>query len=236
MIDHPHAVDLVALYVLDALEPAERDAFERQLQSCEQCATELADYADLVAQLTPDEPAPAHLWDRIAAEIHQEDANADVVDLTGRRPRRVWKGLLSVAAAAALVVASALGIQRFTGDDLLGEPAVVAAAEEAAARNGSLVADFLVGETTVARVIVTAEGQGFVVPTDELETIDTDRTYQLWVVNTEEAVISAGVLGNEPAAATFTWTGDIAGFALTREVAGGVVSSEGDVVSVITDI
>jgi hypothetical protein len=55
------------------------------------------------------------------------------------------------------------------------------------------------------------------------------------VINDIEDVISAGVLGNEPAPATFTWTGDTTGFALTREVAGGVVSSAGDVVSVITD-
>ena len=43
----------------------------------------------------------------------------------------------------------------------------------------------------------------------------------------------AGVLGNEPVPSRFTWTDDVAGFALTREVAGGVVSSEGDVVSVV---
>jgi hypothetical protein len=48
-------------------------------------------------------------------------------------------------------------------------------------------------------------------------------------------VISAGVLGNNPEPATFTWTGDVSGFALTREVAGGVISSAGDVVSVIED-
>lgn len=36
--------------------------------------------------------------------------------------------------------------------------------------------------------------------------------------------------------ATFTWTGEVTGFAPTREVAGGVVSSEGDVVSVIADL
>lgn len=46
-------------------------------------------------------------------------------------------------------------------------------------------------------------------------------------------MISAGVLGNDPRPERFTGTGEVAGFALTRERAGGVVSSEGDVVSVI---
>jgi hypothetical protein len=43
------------------------------------------------------------------------------------------------------------------------------------------------------------------------------------------------VLGNRPGPSTFTWTGEVTGFALTREIAGGVVSSAGDVVAVITD-
>lgn len=64
--------------------------------------------------------------------------------------------------------------------------------------------------------------------------IETSRTYQLWVINDTEDVISAGVLGNDPAPALFTSTGDVAGFALTREVAGGVVSSEGGVGALIT--
>jgi hypothetical protein len=56
------------------------------------------------------------------------------------------------------------------------------------------------------------------------------------VINDTDDVISAGVLGPEPAPSTFRWSGPIAGFALTREVAEGVVSSAGDVVSVIADL
>ena len=52
------------------------------------------------------------------------------------------------------------------------------------------------------------------------------------MITPAELAISAGVLGNEPGAARFSWAGDVAGFALTREVSGGVVSSEGDSVSV----
>lgn len=40
---------------------------------------------------------------------------------------------------------------------------------------------------------------------------------------------------SDPAPATFTWTDETTGFALTRVLAGGVVTSAGDVVSVITD-
>jgi hypothetical protein len=51
-------------------------------------------------------------------------------------------------------------------------------------------------------------------------------------VTPDEQVISAGVLGSDPAPSRFTWSGDVAGFALSREVAGGVESTAGDVVSV----
>ena len=68
------------------------------------------------------EPPPADLWDRIAAEIDQEqvpapatqDAVAPVVPITGRRRRAWWVGL-GVAAAAVVVVVT-LAITR-RGDD-----------------------------------------------------------------------------------------------------------------------
>lgn len=50
--------------------------------------------------------------------------------------------------------------------------------------------------------------------------------------NTED-VISAGILGSRPAPVIFSCTRRVTGFAHAREVAGGPVSSAGDVVSAI---
>jgi glucose-6-phosphate 1-dehydrogenase len=80
-------------------------------------------------------------------------------------------------------------------------------------------------------VVLTSDGEGFVIPSD-LSPLDEERTYQLWVLTPDELPISAGVLGNDPAPSRFTWSGGVAGFALTREVAGDVESTAGDVVSV----
>ena len=77
---------------------------------------------------------------------------------------------------------------------------------------------------------LTAAGEGFILPRG-LEPLADDRTYQLWVVTADRLVISAGVLGPDPEPSRFTWAGTVAGFALTREAAGGVVSSAGDVVA-----
>jgi anti-sigma-K factor RskA len=137
-----------------------------------------------------------------------------------------------VAALTALVLGVVAIFQAVEMNELSGPEGVVAAAEAAADEPGAIVADLDSPTGTVARIVLSADGEGFVVPGD-LETLEDDRTYQLWVITPGETAISAGVLGNEPAPARFTWTGDVAGFALSREVAGGVVSSAGDVVSVV---
>lgn len=233
-MEHDQLMDLVPLYALDALDGAELTEFESHLETCQACAAELAVHQSVTAGFTPDEPAPTHAWDRIAKEISESGAPAEVETLSERRRARDWRLTLvaSVAALAALVLGVVAIFQAVEMNELSGPEGVVAAAEAAADEPGAIVADLDSPTGTLARIVLSADGEGFVVPAD-LETLEDDRTYQLWVITPGETAISAGVLGNEPAPARFTWTGDVAGFALTREVAGGVVSSAGDVVSVV---
>ena len=227
--------DLVALYALDALDAEERDDFERHLQSCADCEASLEEHRSATTALVPDTPASDATWERISSAIatQADDRAGEVVPLRRDFSNTVWKAVAGIAAVAALVFAgfALLG----GGLDPTSSEGIVAAAEDVAAEPGTFVGDFLVEDVSVARVVLSSDGRGFVIPTEDLVPLDPERTYQLWVINDIEDVISAGVLGNDPAPATFTWTGDTTGFALTREVAGGVVSSAGDVVSVITD-
>lgn len=140
--------------------------------------------------------------------------------------------MTAVAAALALVLGVVTVVQRQELAEMAGPQGIIAAAEDAAATPGAIVGDFTTESGVVGRVILTPDGEGYILPTD-LEPLPSDRTYQLWVITSDEVVISAGVLGNDPGPARFTWTGEVAGFALTREVAGGVISSAGDVVSVV---
>lgn len=229
MNDHQWA-ESVALYALDALEGRELSEFENHLETCEICRVELDEYRAVASTLVRDESASDETWHLIQATIR--DQTLDHGTEPGVESNR-W-GWVAVAAAVALVLGGFLGWQLATDGD--ASENIVAEADQAASDPGSIVADFLVEDVAVAQVVLTADGRGYVIPTDDLVELDDDRTYQLWVINEAEDVISAGVLGAQPAPATFTWTGDIAGFALTREVAGGVVSSAGDVVSVITDV
>ncbi len=232
---HDQLFELVPLYAIDALEGEEREEFEAHLATCAECAAELAVQRSTVSAMVPDGPAPAGVWDRIAAEIGAPaDPAGEVADLDDRRSRsgRRFAWLAGVAAVVVLVLGSIAVFQALQVDELTGPEAVIAAAEAAADEPGSIVAELESPDGVVAQVVLTSDGEGFLIPAN-MESLGDDRTYQLWVITPEEAAISAGVLGNEPVPARFTWSGDVAGFALTREVAGGVESSAGDVVSVV---
>lgn len=239
MTDHSRTIELIPLYALDALETSEVAEIEAHLRDCDRCAAELDAYRSVTSEMVPDEPAPEHLWDRIqgAIETTGSPSSATIHDFAAEREKRAnpFMWVMAAAAVVAFVFGGVLVGQRLVTNDLNTADGVLAAAQAAASAPGSVVREFLVDDVSVARVVLTEDGLGYVIPTDSLDALGSDRTYQLWVLTPDEVAISAGVLGSDPGPATFTWTDDFAGFALTREVAGGVVSSAGDVVSVITD-
>ena len=228
MTSHFEMAELVEVYALDALVGRELDDFESHLESCDLCQAQLDVALTVTASLVPDSEAPNHLWDLIANEIGPTETT--VVEL----PRR--NGLLVALTAIAATLAIALGGVLVAQNNLTPEEVLIASAQTAAEFPDSTVASFVVDGVTVAEVVLTGDGQGYVLPTDALAELDESRTYQLWVINEEERVISGGVLGNAPQVSTFTWTDGVAGFALTREVAGGVEVSEGDVVAIATEV
>jgi anti-sigma-K factor RskA len=228
MMTHNEMMQLVDLYALDALEFHEATEFEAHLPECESCQMELAEARTVTAALVADSAPPTHVWDRILADI--EPVHATVTEL----PRR--RGLFVALSAVAAAVAITLGGVVVASNGLSPEESIVAAAESASTEPGSTVAEFVVDGVTVAEVVLSADGSGYVLPTKSLADLDVGRTYQLWVINEEGSAISGGVLGNAPHASLFTWNDGVSGFALTREVAGGVAVSEGDVVAVVTDV
>ncbi|HUG07963.1 MAG TPA: anti-sigma factor [Acidimicrobiia bacterium] len=228
-------MDLVPLYALDALEGQEQADFVEHLETCSQCLSALDDYQDVAANLVHDQPASEEIWERISSAISTDGATeSKVVPLARPRPNMFWRWTTAVAAVFALVFGAIVIIDNLD-DQGLTSHSIAAAASRVVDQPGTLVGDFFVNEVSVAQVILAGDGRGFVIPTESLDPLDESRTYQLWVINDAEDAISAGVLGNRPEPSTFTWTGKVTGFALTREVAGGVVSSAGDVVAVITE-
>lgn len=222
---------LLGAYALDAVTDEDRRAVERAVAADPGLTAELDDLLRTVAALDDDlagggDEPPERVWRSIAREI---DAGATVVPL--RPASRVRRWFPAVAGAAAVALVAVLGIQTFLqrGEiaDLRNDPLAVAA-EETAAQPGS--ATITLSGDVNADVVLGADGIGFVLA-GGLPGLPADETYQLWAI-VGERIISAGVLGADPGISPFQVSGDVAGFALTIERSGGVVSSEQQPVAV----
>jgi anti-sigma factor RsiW len=163
---------------------------------------------------------------------------ADVVPIGAarRRPRLVAAGAGLVAAAAA-VIALVLGLQVHHLDGQVNAMQAtqnLSTAERAAiAAPGTTRVPLSVpgahGQgSTPATIVLNSAGTGFVIndADDGLARLPADRTYQLWGV-VGSKVISLGLLGSRPGIVPFSVAGShgVSAFAITDEVAGGVVTS-----------
>lgn len=135
MSEHSRHDDLAG-YLIGALEPDERVAFEAHLGSCARCrdeARELGDTTLALAQLAPPFELPAGLAAGVLAAVAAADqpSGSDAGALEARpestaegsaprRRRLAWPRLagLGLAGAAALAAAVVIGIQLGDQDDL----------------------------------------------------------------------------------------------------------------------
>ena len=90
-----HIHELTAGYALDALDPAEREAFEAHLEGCEQCQEELASFWEVTGGLAAaaDGPAPSPaLRERILEAARAEQQNVVPIELAAARLARARGG------------------------------------------------------------------------------------------------------------------------------------------------
>jgi anti-sigma-K factor RskA len=109
--EHDRLHESVGLYVLGALEPAERSEFERHLQSCDECTAEVRSLAEVTAALPHGVPLvdpPASLRHRVMAVTGRAtETPAKVVALPPRPVRaRSWVSTAGWLSAAALTLVS----------------------------------------------------------------------------------------------------------------------------------
>jgi len=203
--------ELTAGYALDALDPAEREAFEAHLEGCEQCREELASFwavtGGLAAAANGPAPSPA-LRERILEAARAEEQN--VVPIAARR--RTSPVLAAVTAIAA-AVAIGLGIYAASLNGQLDDSRAALSAQETAA---AVLAD--ANATTVdmnggsGKVVVDDAGTAVLV-LDALPSAPAGKTYQAWVI-TDNTPVSAGV---------FAPTGDRAVVPIPQTVPAGAV-------------
>ena len=220
-------------YALDAVDDLERAAFDRHLAECEACLLEVAEYRETVTRLAEGSwsvPPP-----RMREQVLARAAATPQLPPHGQRreaPPRWPAGAGSTAAAAAVAVlgAGAAVTTYAVQEQRLGaERAVVAAAQERAARiqsvlaapDAALRAGELTGGGRVTVVVSDTEDAGVVVLADA-PAPGPDRAYQLWVVD-GVTPISVGLLpaGQSQATELIEGVRGRAAFAVSLEPAGG---------------
>lgn len=248
---------LAAPYVLGALEPAERAAFEAHAATCPICHDEvrsLQRVADALARTVPQRtPSPA-----LRARVLGAIAGSGRETFPDRRPRPIATSWWPLAAALVLAVglgAYAWSLQRRLSvlEARLGDAERRASAAQQATIEARRVADRvqiamtvlaapdlaridLAGQSVAPRATARAlwsRQRGMVFTAANLPPVPAGRVYQVWVV-TARAPVSAGLFTPDVSggAATFFETSpDIAAplaVAVTLEPAGGVPAPTGE--------
>jgi anti-sigma factor RsiW len=170
---------LTAAYALDALDEADEQRYEEHLRGCERCREELAALTATATSLAyaVDSPAPPPaLRERILDAARAERSN--VIPF---RPRRFTLALPALAAAAA-VVAVALGAWAFSLQSELDETRAALARQDDAAE---VLADPNARSVSLAgaegRLVVAAGGPAALVISG-LDPAPTGHGYEMWVI------------------------------------------------------
>jgi anti-sigma-K factor RskA len=216
--------ELSAGYALDALEPAERDAFEAHLASCPECQQDLAAFWEVTGALAvaaePRAPSP-ELRDRILADARAEKQT--VVSLDSRR--RLPPALATITAIAA-AVAIGLGFYALSlNNDLDASRAALVAQQNTAAVLADPAATTVALQSGSGRLVVGSDGDAVLVLND-LPAAPAGKTYQAWVVEGQTPV-SAGTFASTAGQAIVPITQTVpdgAVVAVTVEPAGGATA------------
>ncbi len=251
---HDQIGEQTGLYVLGALTPSERQAFEAHLATCPSCAAEVRGFAavaDALGETTPGaDPSP---------DVRRQLLNRLAATSISAPPAPTRGGWL--AAAASIVLAVALGAYasqlrsrvslletrlreatfRADGTERQLADARRTAFEAQTARTVLTAPDLaridLAGQAAAPRAAARAfwsRSNGLVFTASNLPAPPAGRVYQLWVLSAQPAPISAGLVtpdANGLVNAMFRTPTDIpapVAMAVTLEPAGGVPSPTGD--------
>lgn len=239
-MNHSEIQEVLGAYALDAIDTEERAVIEEHLDTCEECRAVVGAHLETAGMLAA-EPAqpPERVWEGIKDVIRDDDQSAPtpMVRPPTRRSPWVIRGAAALAAAAAVVFAfvafNAVSEQNRLEDrvDELATTLETSGIEEAARAalldpSATQIALRSADEEQVVRLVYLSSGTGYLVD-NNLEPLESDRTYQLWALHGDRAV-SAGVLGGEPGVTAFTVAGTVDGFAVSVEEATGATQPTTD--------
>ena len=225
---------LTGAYAVNALDDAERAAFEEHLAGCPDCTAEVRGLLDTTSRLAAAEAIepPARLKAAVLAQIATTrqlppELSADPVVVALRRPGWGW-AQRSLAVAAAVLVVVVVGLSALLAQSNSTRSAVdaqqAAVTRVLTAPDAQTVGGAIPGGGRGAVVVSASEGTAVFVGS-HLAAPPSGHTYELWYVTGSGAAIPAGTF--EPAASGRVTTvldgtvGDATKVAMTVEPAGG---------------
>jgi anti-sigma-K factor RskA len=230
---------LAGAYAVDALDDAERVAFETHLATCSECQAEVESLRAAASELSALSEAtpPAAVRESVLASIRsvrplppltgaaEGPPDAEVVPITRRSWRRPAAWLVAAAAAIAVVVG---GIAWSPWSDDAPPPTV---AERVLDAGDATAVEKQVGDATATVVISRSVGRAVII-TDDMPEAPSDKDYQLWLQQPDGTMESAGLMPHTAAAhSEVVLEGNAAGavgVGITEEPRGGSAQPTSD--------
>jgi hypothetical protein len=233
--------ELLPLYALDALDGEEQEQVARYVARDDGALAEVESLREAASFLPQAEVrAPASLWSGIAEALDSPSEpltapplrlmSSDADTAQKRRARR-GRRVVSLLAAAAIVLAVVLGIQvvrqQSRLDDLDTEMHRDPMEQQAMSARGSADAHVIALDSMEggagADVVMLPNGTGYLFG-GELPALSAGDTYQLWAKvagGGNPRMVSLGVLGKDPGISPFRLAASPMMFEVTREPASG---------------
>ena len=231
---------LSGAYAVDALDDAERAAFERHLAQCPDCQQEVASLREATALMADDavmtpppglrdsvlagikniRPIPPQTDSAPEAEASAED-DADLAPVLPMRPRRRRIAGLIAAAAAILAVAGGVVLQPWQ-DDSSQAPQMSAADRVLAAEDVKHVSIEFADDSKATVFHSPKQGRAVLV-TEDMAAPPRGKTFELWLQDESGAMVPAGLM-DSPGNNKVLLKGDAAkatGVGITVEPEGG---------------
>lgn len=183
-MDRSELLDLIPAYALEALEPDEKRQVEALLMTDAEAQQLLAEYQDITTHLilaTPARRAPAHLQSdlrqRLAANRPQVQS---VAPSAAARPTRrrvsIWVPLLAAAAVIAIVFGAAAYLNRNPAEDLYNKIKAMPGYKTMPIPSSD-------PNAPAGEMVASPDGTQAVIRITRMPTLQSDRTFQLWLIN-----------------------------------------------------
>ncbi len=240
--------ELLPLYALDALDGEEQEQVARYVARDDGARAEVESLRDAASYLAQSEvQAPESVWSGIAEalDVPDEPIEAPPLRLVSSPEARRSSRVVSLLAAAAIVLAVVLGIQvvrqQSRLDELDHEMHQDPMEQQAMSARGSADAHVIALDSMAggagADVVMLPDGTGYLFGGD-LPALTAGDTYQLWAKVADGGnprMVSLGVLGKDPGISPFRLAASPMMFEVTREPASGS-ETPGDAVVLRGDV